>query len=1569
MKKIFIFNLLLFISLSLLADGWETFINFPETGSSYEDGTFPGQDGSLWTYWQCRGDQLISDETPCLGKNRVPTAEVSSGLIPGGISSFNFDFKQAFSTNVELEVYINDIWVATVTTNNEQGIVKNSGDIDVNIEEDFVFKFIQASNTSGQVSIDNISWISFGGTPEPEPTNYPTDFTATAHGLSIQLDWTDSQGEQLPAGYLIKANITDDIELPVDGIPESDDTDLSDGEARKNISFGTETYTFTNLLPDTAYYFEIFPYTNPGANIDYKTNDDPPVDTARTQNNINSEDFEDGTFGSWNTFNVASNKNWEVFDFGGALNSIYFARMNGLEEDELSNDWLISPSMNFDLYSDMQISFYTQWEFGDTDDELKLKYSTDYVTGDPLAATWNDLVFDKPAFEDIWGHSGYIDLSMISSTNIHIAFQYLSSGNPRRWDVDEIQITGHLLEFVPSITVIRPVDDDQWFQGTIEDILWTAANTEDSVKIEITADASGGSPEWIILATGLDANAEIWNWNIPEDQPVGDDYQIRISDYATRTFGLSGIFSILEPPYIPQIVINEIMYHPSPDLGAEEDYEYVELYNNDTLFVDLSGWYFSEGFEFSFPDATGLQPDSFLVVARNPDSVILHYNINNVTGPFASGELSNSGEDIELKTSDHWSVDYVDYGDGGEWPEEPDGNGPSLELIEPFLDNSLAENWAASIVENGTPGLINSVVPPEIITVIIPNGGEVWIQGRSEEIVWTSENYEGAVRIELMNQARSRTVLVDSTDNDGFWLWDIPIDQLPGSDYIIKISDEEDGEPFDQSDTTFSIIPPPIPPDLVITEIMYNPPETGADSLEFIEIYNNDTLQIDLGGYYFSNGVSFSFPQVNLSSGDFILVADDSLAIQNTFGIASYQWEGEGLSNSGELIQLNDPYDQTVDSVDYGDGPPWPAEPDGEGPSLTFCDPDLDNSIPDFWIASTEVAAINQDGDTLFATPGSGCYSVVDDIVITELFYNPPGTESDSLEFIEIYNNGSGTVSLDGCYFSQGIEFAFPDVEMDAGDYIVITKNIDLFLQVFGYPAYEWTGGDLSDEGEIVELNDGGDNTVDVAQYSSVLPWDTLANGYGPSLTLCEPSSDNMLPENWTASTEYAAVTSQGDTIWATPYDGCAQGPIADFYASDTVILAGNTIDFTDASTGDPETWAWSFQGGEPDTSNLQNPLGIIYNIGGVYNVTLTISKQGDINSKTKTEYITVLDTTYYDLVITEIMYNPPETGTDSLEFIEIFNNDDININLEGYHFTQGVDFAFPEIELQPGEFLVVAADSIAIKNTFGLDVLQWDDGTLNDDGESIEIKDAYNIVQDYVEYDNQIPWPEIPNGEGPSLTFCNPDLNNNLGEFWSASLKYAAVNAAGDSIFASPGASCLMSPPVANFIASDTAIAPGGVVEFTDISTGVPLSWNWTFEGGTPETSTARYPVISYNSAGDFDVSLKVVNLFGTDSITKSEYIHVAVTVENNLFEQGEISVYPNPSNGKISVVSDFEYLEYEIYSIIGDRIHTGILRSSNARIEMPLSLKGIYFIRFVSPENGIITTKKLIIDQVSTF
>jgi endonuclease I len=103
------------------------------------------------------------------------------------------------------------------------------------------------------------------GTPPvlPEPSNFPSDFSAH----NIHLQWTDAIGSSLPAGYLIRMSSSGyaAISDPVDGIQ------VPDGPADKNVPFGTMNAWFSDLNPNTTYYFKLFGYTGSGSGINYKT--------------------------------------------------------------------------------------------------------------------------------------------------------------------------------------------------------------------------------------------------------------------------------------------------------------------------------------------------------------------------------------------------------------------------------------------------------------------------------------------------------------------------------------------------------------------------------------------------------------------------------------------------------------------------------------------------------------------------------------------------------------------------------------------------------------------------------------------------------------------------------------------------------------------------------------------------------------------------------------------------------------------------------------------------------------------------------------------------------------------------------------------------------------------------------------------------------------------------------------------------------------------------------------------------------------------------------------------------
>ncbi len=89
---------------------------------------------------------------------------------------------------------------------------------------------------------------------------------------------------------------------------------------------------------------------------------------------------------------------------------------------------------------------------------------------------------------------------------------------------------------------------------------------------------------------------------------------------------------------------------------------------------------------------------------------------------------------------------------------------------------------------------------------------------------------------------------------------------------------------------------------------------------------------------------------------------------------------------------------------------------------------------------------------------------------------------------------------------------------------------------------------------------------------------------------------------------------------------------------------------------------------------------------------------------------------------------------------------------------------------------------------------------------------------------------------------------------------------------------------PTALVDASTTVACIGGEVQFFDASTGGPSSWNWSFEGGDPESSNEKNPVVSYENPGTYDVSLEVTNVLGTDFITVEDYISVTSLSFGNL-------------------------------------------------------------------------------------
>jgi hypothetical protein len=145
-----------------------------------------------------------------------------------------------------------------------------------------------------------------------------------------------------------------------------------------------------------------------------------------------------------------------------------------------------------------------------------------------------------------------------------------------------------------------------------------------------------------------------------------------------------------------EIVINEIMYHHRDLTNGQESPEaWVELFNRSSNAVNLAGWRLDDGISYSFPTGTVLASADYLVVANDAAYLQGLYPAINILGNFG-GKLSRSGETVVLRDDSDNSADRVEYRDDRPWPAFADGQGSSLELRDPWAENSRPEAWAAS---------------------------------------------------------------------------------------------------------------------------------------------------------------------------------------------------------------------------------------------------------------------------------------------------------------------------------------------------------------------------------------------------------------------------------------------------------------------------------------------------------------------------------------------------------------------------------------------------------------------------------------------------------------------------------------------------------------------------------------------------------------------------------------------------------------------------------------------------------------------------------------------------------
>ena len=163
---------------------------------------------------------------------------------------------------------------------------------------------------------------------------------------------------------------------------------------------------------------------------------------------------------------------------------------------------------------------------------------------------------------------------------------------------------------------------------------------------------------------------------------------------------------------ITEVIINEINYN---SLDSYDPDDWIEIYNNSSDTINMGSWLLKDDSDdhiFIVPSNALLPPNQYMVFCKDTLKFkSLFPNCSLYYGDLSFG-LGGGSDFVRLFNPDGLLIDFVEYDDDEPWPILADGNGPTLELKYPSLDNSIGENWLASN-GYGTPGSINSVYTNE----------------------------------------------------------------------------------------------------------------------------------------------------------------------------------------------------------------------------------------------------------------------------------------------------------------------------------------------------------------------------------------------------------------------------------------------------------------------------------------------------------------------------------------------------------------------------------------------------------------------------------------------------------------------------------------------------------------------------------------------------------------------------------------------------------------------------------------------------------------------------------------
>ncbi|MGV3609873.1 MAG: PKD domain-containing protein [Fluviicola sp.] len=350
---------------------------------------------------------------------------------------------------------------------------------------------------------------------------------------------------------------------------------------------------------------------------------------------------------------------------------------------------------------------------------------------------------------------------------------------------------------------------------------------------------------------------------------------------------------------------------------------------------------------------------------------------------------------------------------------------------------------------------------------------------------------------------------------------------------------------------------------------------------------------------------------------------------------------------------------------------------------------------------------------------------------------------------------------------------------------------------------------------------------------------------------------------------------------------GVVSPPVADFSAAPTTICAGGTVTFTNLSTL-ATSYAWTFTGGTPGTSTATNPT-VTYNTAGTYAVTLVATNANGSDTETKTGYITVVASTGAALPLNEGF-----TGATFVPTAWSLVNNNASPTSWARSTTVGRaptagnsmwfnNFAYNDadddvVRIRPLIFTGLASAQMTFDvayapydatNFDGLEVLV----STNCGGAFTSVYSKSNTTLATAAATTSAFVPTTAQWRTETI-----DLTPYVGQA-NVIIAIRNLSGYGNNIYVdniNVTGVVASTPPTPSFTTVSNTVCAGQSIAYTNTSTNSPTSYSWSFPGGTPNTSTAANPTVTYNTAGTYNVVLTATNGAGSNTTTMTNYVTV---------------------------------------------------------------------------------------------